>query len=134
MAPIEIRVEGQGVEVTGVTPTLAPQGVGETQAGGQGLREVLHIYARKTFKTDAYTTLKVVKVFSGTVKVLRYNHSRSGAHWEEKLLASEDADAIVYHIDISNSGKHYCRILRVRGTNVEVIAVAERSCPIHHVW
>jgi len=100
---------------------------------GVAMKEIMHIYARNNIKTDAKTYLEIAKVFRGQVKVVPFNFSKTRAHWEEKLLASEDAEAIVYHVDISNSGKHYCRVLKISGTNVEVVEEARGGwCPIHH--
>jgi len=97
------------------------------------LKEVMHIYAKNAIKTSAKRRLEIVKVLRGQVKVVPFNYSRTRAHWEEKLFASDDAEAIVYLIDISNSGKHRCKVLKVANLNVEVVKEAKDGwCPIHH--
>jgi len=96
------------------------------------LKEAYHIYGRST-KMGAETYLEVAKVSRGVIKVERLNESKSGRHWEEVLLVSDDAEGIVYHVDITNSGKHYCRVLGVKDGAVAVLAEAKGGrCPIHH--
>jgi len=96
------------------------------------LKKIYHVHGRST-RMGAETKLEIAVVLKGKMQVMAYNHSKSHRHWEEVLLASPDAEGIVYHVNISNSGKHYCKILKVENGEVKVVDEAKGGwCPIHH--
>jgi len=61
----------------------------------------------------AFTGFVPLKVVKGTLKIVKLNVSRSGRHWDELLMVSPDAQAEIALVDISNSGKHHCRLFRM---------------------
>jgi len=74
--------------------------------------EVFSIYGRHT-AMGALSCLVPIEIEDGAVKIVKYNVSRSGKHWEEMLLVTEDFRGTVAWIEISNSGKHYCQLLTI---------------------
>ena len=60
----------------------------------------------------------------------QFEVSRSGNHWREVVDA--EVGGRIYLVDISNSGKHDCRVLEVQGDG-SLITVAQPEqewCPV----
>ena len=82
----------------------------------------------RSTKMGAHTAVVPVE---GDIKIKEYNFSRTGNHWN----ISVQGDGIVDVIDISNSGKHHCKRLRIKDREVvETIFTPHYSrwdvCPI----
>jgi len=71
------------------------------------LKEVMWAPGRST-GMGAVTHLIVLRSERGKAKVVQFNVSRSGNHWEEKLYITDDFSGEVALKDVSNSGKHRC--------------------------
>ena len=76
----------------------------------------------------AYTSARGI---SGDVKVTERNFSRTGNHWDIFIEGSGEVEII----DISNTGKHSCCIVRVENGEEKETILRPRSsywdiCPI----
>ncbi|RLI84075.1 hypothetical protein DRP07_02215 [Archaeoglobales archaeon] len=76
----------------------------------------------------AYTSVRRVE---GDVEIIETNFSRTGNHWDIIV----EGTGIIDIIDISNTGKHYCRRVKIEnGKETETLLKPERGywdiCPI----
>jgi len=70
---------------------------------------------------DAKTKLVVVKVLRGEAKIIRFNRSKTGNHWQETLFATPDFTGWVAEVDVSNSGKHRCKLYTIFAATISYV-------------
>jgi len=103
-----------------------------TSEGNEEMMVVLAIRGRST-GWGAREEIKIKEIIAGKAEVKRWGFSRTGNHWHEALLISRDFSGTVYHINISNSGRHWCSILKFKdGRLEEELESIDGLCPIHH--
>lgn len=76
-----------------------------------GMIKVLEIRGRYT-ELGGCTKLHVLNTEKGRAKIIRKNFSKTGNHWDEILFVSPDFSGEIAIKDISNTGKHRCKLLR----------------------
>lgn len=101
---------------------------------GEGWISVIQGYCRMT-DLGAETSFYIVSVQSGHAKIRSFNVSKSGNHWQEEVLVTKDFKGTIGMKDISNTGKHWCRLFHVQdGKIVGVIDPPEDywhiKCPV----
>jgi len=94
----------------------------------------LHTYARHT-GMGAKTWFIVLSKEKGDVTIRMYNFSRTGNHWEEVLEVTPDFAGKVELMDVTNSGKHRCKLYifqdgKVTGFRAPTEEYWREPCPI----